>query len=279
MVQGIRIPRGYHGNELGMYQELLVTDSARHPEYYPQGVEVGSPQLWRHENVQYWYTGADEATMSQVATQLKLPAFTKLAGPVRNAAGSMVYAYRIPVDNPAAWTTTAIVKAPPDQALGTLLDPRFDPASVAFVDTSAAQIQGAQLTALPAPSSARVAVTSYAPGAIDLTVTEPSTGQPSGQGALGALGALVVSENYFPGWRATVDGKPAPLARTDFNLIGVALPAAAGASRTIHLQFDDTAYQKGKIVTLVALAVALLMWFIGSALDRRRATAAVPAAA
>ncbi|HEX4683328.1 MAG TPA: hypothetical protein VH277_11490, partial [Gemmatimonadaceae bacterium] len=79
MIHGLRIDTGYHGNELGMYQVLLAQDS---------GNARFASQFWRHENVQYWYTGADEQMMAQLAGQLHAPPFVKLAGPVRNVVGS-----------------------------------------------------------------------------------------------------------------------------------------------------------------------------------------------
>src|SRR5436190_477134 len=125
MIHGLRIDSGYHGNELGIYQQLVDIDSGR--------IQL-SPIFWRHENIQYLYTGADEAFAAQASAQLKLPAFTKLSGPVRDAAGSMVYSYRLPIQNPFAWVASAIVKAPQDQALATVLDARFEPRSVAIAD-------------------------------------------------------------------------------------------------------------------------------------------------
>ena len=106
-VAGLRVVEGYHGNELGAYQRMLSLTIDSVPV-------TDSPTFWRHENVQYVYTAADEATMTQVAAQLKAPPFVKLAGPVRNTAGSMVYAYRVGVDNPPAWVATMVVKAPGD---------------------------------------------------------------------------------------------------------------------------------------------------------------------
>lgn len=255
-VDSLRIDTGYHGNELGAYQRLVQLDS---------GQIRFSPQFWRHENVRYWYTGADDSTMAQFAQQLKVPPFVKLAGPVRNASGSMVYAYKIAVDNPPAWVASAIVKADQEQALGTVLNPQFDPRTAAIVDTSMHDIAGVQLTAAPAPAQATANVTSFAPGAIDVTLSQPAT---TGQ-------ALVVSENYYPGWAATVDGKAAPTGLMNYNLIGVALPEGA---KSIQLRFTDAAYQKGKRVTFVALALAIVGLVAGLIADRRRPSMAVAAA-
>jgi hypothetical protein len=54
----------------------------------------------------------------------------------------------------------------------------------------------------------------------------------------------------------------------NYNLVGVALPAGA---KTIQLRFVDEAYQKGKLLTMVALAIAIAAWGIGFVVERRRA--------
>jgi hypothetical protein len=169
----------------------------------------------------------------------------------------MVYAYRIGVTNPPAWIATAMVTAPRDQALSTVLDPRFDPRAAAIVDTSIHDIRTVALQALPAPATTTARVTSYAPGAIDIALDKPAA---DGQ-------ALIVSENYFPGWHATVDGRSAALGLMNYNLIGVALPTGA---RSVQLRFTDAAYVKGAKVTVIAVLIALGVWIAGIVVDRRR---------
>ena len=79
--------------------------------------------------------------------------------------------------------------------------------------------------------------------------------------------ALVVSENYYPGWIAAVDGKPARIGRADYTMIGVELPAGA---RSIELNFTSPAYEKGKVITWVAIVLGFLMLGAGVWRDRRR---------
>jgi hypothetical protein len=255
MIHGIRVDEGYHGNELGMYDQLTQLDS---------GNVRFSPAYWRHENIQYWYSAFDDTTIAGIAKQIGVP-LIKLAGPVRNAVGSMVYAYKMADSYPFATVASAMVRAPQNQALATIVNPRFDPATVAIIDTTAKDVQTANLTTAPAPTANRTTVGAYAPGLIDITLDQPAA---AGQ-------ALVVSENYFPGWRATVDGKAAPVALTNYNLIGVPLPAGA---KTIQLRFTDAAYIKGKTITWIAAIVALLLWVGGAVIDRRRVTQAPVAA-
>jgi hypothetical protein len=260
MSHGLRLVGVYHGNELDMYDRLLGTGEPRESQV------VFSPQFWRHENVRYLYTGANDSIINVAATQFKWPGVPKLlAGPVRDAAGSMVFAYRLPGDMKPAWVAAAMAKAPEDQALATILDPRFDPARVAIVDSSAQSIQTQPIQSLPEPASATATVKAMTDQSFELQI---SPAAPAGS-------ALVVSENYFPGWSATADGKPVPVARMNFNLIGVPLPAGA---RSVHLQFEDAAYRKGKTLTLVAMAVAVLAWILGFVADsRRRTRTTVPA--
>jgi Bacterial membrane protein YfhO len=252
MVQRVRSVRGYHGNELGRYQRLAgkTAQSDYAPEIFM------SPQFWRHENVRYFYTTAADTMISMLFEQLKLGQLpTKVVGPVRNAAGSLVYLYRLPGDNPPAWVAPLAVRAGDDAALATVLDPRFDPARVAIVD-SAGPFGQAGVTALPAPIANTASITSYEPGRIQLKLSTPAVENT----------VLIVSENYFPGWTATADGKAAELTRADYNLIGVKLPAGA---MSVDLSFRDAAFVRGARITIFALLVAVAGALAGVVIERR----------
>ena len=250
MIHDIRIPAGYHGNELGRYQRLIQLDSGR---------AQLQPRFWQHENVRYWYTAADSTFMATASSQLAVPPFVRLAGPVKNAAGTTVYAYKMASNDPPAWVASAVVIAPPEPALATILDPRFDPRTAAIADTSFKNSNAVQVQTLPTPAATTATVTSYAPGRIDISLSQPAT---AGQ-------ALVVSENFYPGWHGTADGKPAAVGTINYNLIGVALPTG---TRAVALRFTDAAYERGKVITLMALAVALGAWIVGQVMARRART-------
>jgi hypothetical protein len=61
---------------------------------------------------------------------------------------------------------------------------------------------------------------------------------------------LVVSETNFPGWVATVDGKPATLYTTDFILQSVAVPAG---KHRVELRYTAPAARNGAIISLLTL--------------------------
>jgi hypothetical protein len=224
MTHRVRNVLGYHGNELGRYQQL-----GEHPQWR----QIANPNFWHLMNVRYVLTDSDDLGVSGL---------NRVLGPVKNAYGSDIYLFRMADENPAAWVAPAIVKATDEEMLGTVLDPRFDVRRAALFDTGST-VAAVQLTALPPPSPVRARATRYDPGAIDIELDQPTV----------AGNALIVSENFYPGWSATVDGKPANIARADMSLIGVELPAGA---RKVELRFASPPYEKGKTVTLVAILLA-----------------------
>lgn len=256
MVHRLRSVFGYHGNELGRYQVFDPMHAVDDQSYQQAVFRLLTPAFWRHANVRYLYTNLSDTALAQLAPQLGWSeAPQKILGPISNLAGSTIYLFRHPAENAAAWVSSVMVKGNDDQALATVLDPRFDPARAAIIDTGST-IATANPTTPPPPASVKASVTRFEPGAIDVQL----------DGAAPEGAALVVSENFYPGWRATADGRDAQVARANYNLIGVALPAGA---RQIQLRFSDPAYPTGRAITLVALFIAVAAIVAGVILQRR----------
>lgn len=234
---------GYHGNELGRYQQLYGKEEGLQP--------VANPNFWALTNTRFFYTNAPEVPFQGARL---------VAGPARNAAGTMTYLYRLPGDNPAAWVAPLMVKLDDATTRATVLNPLFDVRRVAIFDTSAAVAAKPVDSPLPAAVTFGVKVGRYEPGAIDLTL----------EGAPPAGSALVVSENFYPGWRAEVDGKPVAVNRANLTLMGIELPAGA---RQVSLRFESEPVRTGMLVTLAALAISIAWLVVGAIADRRRASA------
>jgi hypothetical protein len=233
MLHEVRNVMGYHGNEIGRYRSLIP--------------ELGNPNVLQLLNVRYLLTNVAE---------VQIPGLQRVAGPAKNAAGTTVYLYAFDEEKPAAWVAPVIVKAPDDAVFATILNPAFDLRRAALFDTSAA-VRGQQITAVPERLPITARVTRYEPGRIAVELDQPAP-----QGA-----ALVVSENYYVGWSATADGRPASIGRADYTMIGVELPEG---SRRVDLSFADPAYFRGKTITLIALALTSLLILGGVVLERRR---------
>jgi hypothetical protein len=80
---------------------------------------------------------------------------------------------------------------------------------------------------------------------------------------------LVLAESFHPGWRARVDGRPAPVLRADYVGMGVVVPAGA---RRVELRFAPPAVGWSRWVSLVA-AVLLLAVAAAGLWQRRRSSA------
>jgi uncharacterized membrane protein YfhO len=67
---------------------------------------------------------------------------------------------------------------------------------------------------------------------------------------------LLIGETWYPDWHAAIDGRPAAVRRADHALLSVVLPPGA---REVSLHFASSAYARGKLVTLAAGLVALVL--------------------
>jgi hypothetical protein len=181
--------------------------------------------------------------------------FKKIVGPVRDASGSIVYLYEVPGQNPFAWVAGGAVRGDDQQALATVINDRFDPTRAAIVDTQST-IAATDLSKISS-AAATPRVTKYEAGHVEIDLS----------GTVAEGNVLVASENFYPGWTATVDGKPAPTSRANFNLIGVGLPAGA---RHVSLTYDDPAYHTGKLLSIVAILLSVGALVAGWIFDRRR---------
>ena len=144
-------------------------------------------------------------------------------------------------ENPRACARVRLVGgaqvAPDDRtALPRLADPKFDPSRdvVLFDGTAAAG----------APGTARLVGES--PLALDVDVD-------------GTGGWLVVNDTWYPGWVATLDGRPAPILRANLMFRAVRVPP--GAHR-VAMRFEPASVRRGAWITiacgLTALALLLL---------------------
>jgi hypothetical protein len=239
MVHDVRIPLGYHGNQLERYDVLAGRDAG-----YRQ---VVNPNFWSLANVQFILSNIDS---------LAVDGATRIMGPVASPTGTPLYLHRLPGNNPFAWVAPVIVKADDDAVNNTILDPRFDVRRAALFAPDA-QVTGQQIATLPEPLAIQATTSGYRPGHFVIELDAPA---PPGS-------ALIVSENYYPGWSATVDGNATRVWRADMSLMGVELPAGA---RRLEFTFVSQPYETGKLLTLLALVLSLGAWAAGAVLSLRR---------
>jgi len=183
-----------------------------------------------------------------VPQEVESASLVKVAGPVPTHDGQQAFVYRFADAQPFAQLVPLAVKTPDDQALSTLVDPRFDGSRFVLV---APESDVGTTTPLGVPQPLPVAVRSEMPreGQYRFTLSQPAPVE----------AFLSVSENWYPDWHATVDGKPAEVVRAQFSLMAVPVPAGA---REVELTFTSKGYRQGRVITFVVLAglIVLLVW-------------------
>lgn len=243
----VRAVTGHQGNEFQRWVEL---GGAKSPAPAPA---LFQREFRRVTNTRFWLTDVD---LPPEHPQLPGMRLNKRVGPVQNASGNTVWLYEFEESNPAAWVTPAYTEAPADAIRATVMNAAFDPQRVALFD-STGTIEGANITTAPPPLpiDARTRYPSPARIAVDLSAPAPSGS------------ALIVSENWYPGWTATVDGRDTPVERAHYTFMGIALPAGA---RRVELRFSDPVYERGRLITSIALVLTLVAIAAGVIVERRR---------
>jgi uncharacterized membrane protein YfhO len=125
----------------------------------------------------------------------------------------------------------------------------FDPAKTVLVSTPQAGLSALATN----ENSGTVEFKSYSPKQIVLAT----------QAAMPSV--LLLNDKFDPGWRVTVDGKPAELLRCNYIMRGVYLPAG---SHTVEFQFSLP--NKLLYVTLAAIFTGMVLTGILVYLERRK---------
>jgi hypothetical protein len=153
-----------------------------------------------------------------------------------------VKVYQVKDPYPRAWVVHQTVTADDEEALALLSDEATDPRVVAVLPQGAEAL----LMGNAAGTGSRVQVIERRPGRLVLDVSAE------------ADGLLVVSQSFYPGWQARVDGQRWTVQRVDHLLQGVALEAG---SHRVELDYQPSPLPA--LVSLAALAGCLAAVVLG----------------
>ena len=195
---------------------------------------VGSWRRWQLLNVQYVLDRRD----------LDGPGLERVyeEGEVR--------AYQVGDPLPRAWVVHHAVIAPQDQIFDILNAADFDPRQAAVLAPEAVLTPEDAAASLPRQGG---------PGSI-AHVVEAVPGRLVLEVSPGGDGLLIVSQPFYPGWRAQVDGVEVPIYRVDHLLQGIAI---RGDARRVELT-----YHLSPLPAVVSLLV-LVGCIAGLLLNRR----------
>ncbi len=212
---------GEHGNQLQSYNDL-----------------IGSTQ----ENYVDWHNFLQHPALMDVANVRYLALGAKLNAPglklVHEGPAGVVYENI--AAQPRAWMVDSVAVVPGDQAdLDAMKAPDWDPARVAYLREAPPQSAG-DLGGGPLRSA--VHVTAYTPDSVTLHT----------QADRGAL--LVLADNFYPGWKASVDGADVPVLRADHTFRGVPVPAGG---HEVVFRFEPQGLHEGFLISLAFFALVV----------------------
>lgn len=148
---------------------------------------------------------------------------------------------------PRARLVASLKAQPLDAQLDGIFDSTFDHRLQALVDPSE-PLDGATKALLSAaPDTLPVGSVAWTNPDLDRWTYSVDAARPA---------VLVLSEPWYPHWKAKVDGKDVPLLRVDYALRGVAVPAG---KHEVVLEFHSAWGEKAKL-GMFASAAALLAW-------------------
>jgi hypothetical protein len=221
MLYGIPQVLGYHSFQIRYYNDLLGGKNAWRNLF-------SSLSLWKLIGIRFVIA----------PDSIQVPGFRRVLGPVPASTGRTAYLYEADVAPPYARVVPGAVKVAAERLVPTLLDPRMDFDRLVLFDQDEG-VTPAPLTEMPPPSRSRAMVTSWEPGRMTVSL-DP---------APGAASYVVVAENWYVDWQATVDGAAAPVLRGDASLITVPVPAGA---RRVELVYRSARYRTGRLVSILA---------------------------
>lgn len=236
-----RIPNvlGHHGNELHNYDQLL-----------------GGKNQWTNVMGRLNLLSLLAVRFIVLPLPVNIPGYHVVARAARGNDGvSEAILFEADTVPPYARVIPAAIKVPEDQIVPALMDPRFNYDRITLLPDTAS-VNPPRPESIPPAMAARAAVTAWEPGVMTVKL-DPAPEHDAW---------LQVSENWYPDWRASVDGHDAPVMRGQLALITVAVPRGA---REVQLRFASPSYTRGKAITLLSLA-GILAWFAVPMVRRRR---------
>jgi hypothetical protein len=231
---------GEHGNQLQRYNEYVGAGTQVYTDYHNL---LGAPAFMAAGNVRYLITG----------TEFQDPRLREV-----HRGSALVYENVTAL--PRAYLVGSVeTTAQPDRALARIGAQGFDPRTTAVVNAE-------QPVRLPAgPLQGTASITSYTPDRVAVRT----------QASRQAL--LVLADNYYADWRATVDGREAPILRTNHTFRGVVV----GPGRhEVVFTFEPRAMYRGFYIfaaCMAALALFAVYLAVRAFRGRRRETDPAPA--
>jgi hypothetical protein len=168
--------------------------------------------------------------------------------------GRAAVVYELPWALPRAYVVSEFEVLPDSLALRRLLDPEFDLTRSAVLDQAPGELEPG--------ATGRVA---WRVRELDALALEVVASGPA---------LLVVSDNWYPAWQATVDGMPVPVLRANYTLRAVRVPAG---SHEVRFEYRSKLFRAAAGTSLISTLAVFTIVALGLRQTARRRRAGKPA--
>jgi hypothetical protein len=243
---GLQDVQGYDASHLSRYDEYLATLNGQTQNYHDASIfsqGLSSPLL-------------DLLNTRYIVIPLRIDA--RDAAPLDRFPTTVYQDLQVrilenPNAFPRAWIVHAAQVAPRGgDSMQRIANGSIDARRIALLEETPPPLD------IPAdPALDQALVVSYRPEQLEIRTST------------GAAGLLVLSEVYYPAWKAYVDGQPAPLFVADGALRAVPVPVG---QHTVELRFESEMLRAGLLVSGIAallLAVLGLLCLVGRRSSKR----------
>ena len=239
---------GYHAAKLRRYQELIETHIAKEINNIYVALRNAPMDTIRMDMEQSPYPIYD---LSQQNTDSLYPVINMLNTRWFILAAGEGGKIKLPIENTGANGNAWFVK------------------DVAYVDNANEEID--RLGKVNPKHTAVVAQKDFgflkAGGEGEIRLTDYSTAEATYETESAEGGLVVFSEVYYPGWDATIDGKPAEIGRADYVLRAMNVPAG---KHVIKFTYDPESVHTTETIAYAALLIFLLMWAVSAVMMYRK---------
>lgn len=211
---------GYHSAKLRVYQDMLDVTSGGSTS------GVSNPFVWNLLNVKYIIDGRQIPGMQ----------------PVFQSQQEQAFVYLNPTYLPRAWLVNTVEVDKPLAILERMKYApgqyeNFDPKEVVYLESKLNK------SIVPAGEGASVKITDYRNQNITMQVKATGTN------------FLLVSEVYYPEWKAYIDGKETEIIKSNYFMRGIVVPSG---THKVELEYKSAKFETGKMASLVTNIFVIL---------------------
>jgi uncharacterized membrane protein YfhO len=147
-----------------------------------------------------------------------------------------------------------VVQNTPQQIIDTVYNPATQLDKMVILEKKPVVLHAGQYVG---DEKLQAAITSYDLNSVTITTNSP------------IAGFVVLTDNYYPGWKVTVDGKPSELYRADYALRAVEVQAG---DHTIIFSYTPITFTIGIGITCIGLllSAALFIYLHRNSRDEKK---------